>query len=384
MTTFITILIGFSSFSQSEFAPLGAKWSYHKFRGSDFSGYEYLTISKCDSAYENDGKTIKIVKSDICSQQYHYNQFANQYQYTDRDTIQKIDSFYEQNDTVFAYNRIFEKFTPLYIYNVQEGDTITLPIFDTTYASPNYFQSSFGSYITQFDSTFSFRIDSIKTNNVNGQDVEVYYTSPIISIDWASIPNPYQPDHSVYNTTKLVSTWTHHINFKKIWHPLASNPASDSVWLLAPIGAYVKNIGGLGGGFFPANEVVTNAGLADVSFHFINDLICYKDTAMNLKFKEYACDSFRYNNPLGLKNATSSNQFHIYPNPAQNELHIDVSNAEQNLNIKIVNLLGNEMLRHLNIKQQKNTIDISRLVSGIYIMIVESQGVRYYHKFVKQ
>ncbi len=384
-TTIIATLLSLGSYAQTEFAPLGAEWTYHKVNGgsSDF-GFEYLTKSFYDSSYLNDGKTIKIIRSERYTQKYQYNYFANAWQYLNRDTLSPVvDSFYEQNDTVFAYNKLWQRFTPLYIYNVQEGDTVTLPAFSDNLSVPGLL-TNLTECVTQFDSTFSFRIDSIRTINYNGTDLETYFTSPVFTIDWDSTNNSNAPFYnSIYQTHKLVANWTTIANTQKTINPANPN-SSDSPRLVYPIGGYIKNIGGLGGGLFPATEVIHTGLVADVVFHSINNLNCYSDSQINVQFRPQHCDSFRYNLPLSLKKLNTLNNINIYPNPVNDLLNIDIDDATKDIKIKVVNLLGNVVITATQLKPGQQTLDVNHLPAGIYLMVLESKGERFHHKFIKQ
>ena len=76
----------------------------------------------------------------------------------------------------------------------------------------------------------------------------------------------------------------------------------------------------------------------------------------------------------------NSSQVTIYPNPTQNILYI------QNINlligkVTITDLTGKKVLEKMgNIKQ----VNIELLQSGIYLLIVESEGKKYSNKFIKQ
>lgn len=382
--TIITILFCFNTFAQTEFAPLGAEWTYRKIvrEGSSGStGHEDLTRTLCDSSYLSDGRTIKVLKSERYGQRFQYNHFAGEFQFYDRDTVSFIDSFYEQNDTVFAYNRLWEQFTPLYVYNVQEGDTVTLPAFSTGFAS-NIF-SNVSECVTQFDSTFSFKIDSIRIINYNGSDLETYFTSPVFTIDWDSSSTHTNtfPFGYIYKTHQLVANWSYFTDRYKVASPIQH---SDSYNVHYPIGAYIKRIGGLGGGFFPANEVIHTGQMADVAVHFLNNVNCYSDDELNIPFTNLNCDSFTYNAPLGLNQINALRNMQVYPNPAKDMLHIDLEEPAKGLNIKIVNLLGSIVKSSTPTLQQNNSIDISDLNNGIYLLVIENNGERYYHKFMKQ
>jgi hypothetical protein len=69
----------------------------------------------------------------------------------------------------------------------------------------------------------------------------------------------------------------------------------------------------------------------------------------------------------------------IYPNPAQTELKIDLSQNDIN-ELSVRNLLGQDLI----ILKNKNSIDISSLPNGIYILTVKQGENIYSKKFIKE
>ncbi|MFT4754878.1 MAG: lysophospholipase L1-like esterase [Salibacteraceae bacterium] len=68
----------------------------------------------------------------------------------------------------------------------------------------------------------------------------------------------------------------------------------------------------------------------------------------------------------------------IFPNPVQNRLWIDAVNVES---IKLFSTEGKMVLENLN---TSNTIDVSRLIPGIYILNLRVNGKDYVSKIIKQ
>src|SRR5690606_30940263 len=86
------------------------------------------------------------------------------------------------SDTVFFYNSIFNRFTPLYIFNAQEGDTICLPVIPAPEAGYNDLRI----HPLTGDTSFCFRIDSIRTEMFDGVPLRVFYTYAIGEYSTAS------------------------------------------------------------------------------------------------------------------------------------------------------------------------------------------------------
>jgi hypothetical protein len=69
----------------------------------------------------------------------------------------------------------------------------------------------------------------------------------------------------------------------------------------------------------------------------------------------------------------------IYPNPATSEINL-VLPSENNYQIEIKNSIGQLIIKD----QNKNKIDISNLINGIYFISVKQGHKYFYHKFIKQ
>ncbi len=67
----------------------------------------------------------------------------------------------------------------------------------------------------------------------------------------------------------------------------------------------------------------------------------------------------------------------VYPNPVSNELNIEVSKTTQ---IELLNMVGETVLTTI-LNHKKNTIDVSRLVSGVYFLQTEKGSST---KFIKE
>jgi len=72
--------------------------------------------------------------------------------------------------------------------------------------------------------------------------------------------------------------------------------------------------------------------------------------------------------------------FNIYPNPAVNEINISVEENAQIDILKIYNQLGQKILQQNNVT---NTIDISTLPKGVYIVELVSGASIVRRKMIK-
>ncbi len=78
-------------------------------------------------------------------------------------------------------------------------------------------------------------------------------------------------------------------------------------------------------------------------------------------------------------------EIRLFPNPAGDEIHLNISYPKENVcSYVIYNQFGEEVDRG-NLKSQfENIISVKKLVSGIYIVLINSNLQCYYGKFVKK
>ncbi len=85
--------------------------------------------------------------------------------------------------------------------------------------------------------------------------------------------------------------------------------------------------------------------------------------------------------PTGIENAITSGQFKIYPNPATDILNIEATSLEIT-KVEILSLTGRTVFSQKEFSE--NSIDISALSNGIYILQISSGDQQYVSKFVIQ
>jgi hypothetical protein len=145
MRTLTLFLFSFLSlcpkiFAQTVFAPQGAVWHYYL--DGDGHGANYKFEVEKDTTYE--GK--------LCSKALSKGTKNATY-------------FYTNGDTVFYYHDSIKKFTPLYIFNVKSGDSITLV------APPPYYG--------RYADTIRFTIERIDTVIIDGLSLRTVYTDQV-------------------------------------------------------------------------------------------------------------------------------------------------------------------------------------------------------------
>jgi serine protease AprX len=77
----------------------------------------------------------------------------------------------------------------------------------------------------------------------------------------------------------------------------------------------------------------------------------------------------------------ADNTFFVYPNPAQNEIHFNNPKGLSLDEVSIFDITGKMVLSAQGVTN--NTLDVSRLQSGVYMVKIASQGATFVRKFTK-
>jgi len=355
------MVVPFASRAQG-FAPLGAEWTYSTVQmlygpvGKEF--VDRYKVIEIDTFPEKVFKTIT---------HNHYQQQVNLLYpyYWNRDTVDGSLQFYEKDDTVWVYNNVFQKYTPLYIFNVQEGDTLRIPILDIHPTYPNV--------TPEGDSVFVLIVDSIRTVNYGGVNAATYFVSNYIgdtsNIDWSNF-------HGLQDLPNPIFNWTNHVNFEQ------KNGMTNLLAL--PTGAYTRLFGGVSQGLLPERFDIPspNNQISEIGFK-LNEIKCFSnDTAQFKMYTWQGCDTFIYNRPLAINAVSALKGVDIYPNPARNIL---VLQAQQpfgnNTNLTIIDMLGRTVVDKTAITgQQQHTLSVASWNAGTYVLILEQDEQRYYRK----
>jgi hypothetical protein len=355
--------------AQGEFAPLGAKWTYHATKISAYVHYkigaEQLSIYECMESNLINGHEVKKIKEITYMQKL--SREVSGVHYFDRDTIIKYHEVYQDGDTVYYNNPIFQRYTPLYVFNVQDGDTLHLPITDTNYMAHN---NNAG------DSIMSIVIDSVRMVDYDGTNLKTYYTTSLYdSILWQPIPGMFLP---VSNT---LSNWSYESLFK-----MFPDPQGGSNFYGWMKGGYTELWGGLGGGLTAKNYQCYPESTDEENNPYLTPIFnCYQQNNTNIFMNTFAsCDSLMYNAPLGLNNLSLSTAIEVFPNPAKEVLHLKVNTDIGNqVTVSVINMLGKVVVPSTKIRQGAGQdLDIIHLPSGLYILQIESEGRKGYQKIV--
>jgi hypothetical protein len=101
----------------------------------------------------------------------------------------------------------------------------------------------------------------------------------------------------------------------------------------------------------------------------------YYHKKMSSNFKIY----LRYRTNLsGMNELTSSDQIHIYPNPATNEIHIEMPNQNEEFSADIYDMFGRRVMS----VQRKVIVNTSSLIPGIYSLVIRHKDGMFIKKLV--
>ncbi|MFC1732556.1 T9SS type A sorting domain-containing protein [candidate division KSB1 bacterium] len=176
-------------FSQSDWAPVGAKWFYNHNYGS----YEFLTVIESIGDTNINSKqckilyTYEIISVMDSSGAYHWDTLHCPLQYT-----------YQDSAKVFLYDISKNNFYTLYDFNTTSGDTIT--VVDTIFTG--YCPTAY-----PFGTKFQYVIDSTTNIVIDSLTVRKQFVSPTQNSDWIITPEiPNGPTGNYPIIEKIGST----------------------------------------------------------------------------------------------------------------------------------------------------------------------------------
>ena len=73
--------------------------------------------------------------------------------------------------------------------------------------------------------------------------------------------------------------------------------------------------------------------------------------------------------------------FRFYPNPVQTNLHVEIPTQFSEVELKIYNQLGQKVLQ-TDLTSESNTINVSSLSSGIYLLKISTGNHSKTYKFI--
>lgn len=282
--------------AQKEFAPVGAEW-YNEMR---FGIFHSVAVS--DTVIE--GQICRKIVQRAGRNPFHT--FMGPYVYD-------LPTRYMHNngtgDTIFLYNDYFHRFTPVYVFNVQSGDTVCLPVFPP--------QSGWLTNIT--DSSYCFVVDSVKT---------VFYDTALLETVYA---RPFDtPGHAKFSYG----------------------------------GAYTRIIGTHSGALLP--NCGTCGFLMTDAHQAAGELRCYHDEHTSIKLVSDTCSK---GIKVSVDELTQGNTVKVFPNPANEKLMIQGVDINARLQVNISDIQGRVVLSQtLFAADNYATLDITALVPGVYLL----------------
>lgn len=252
---------------------------------------------------------------------------------------------YDNTDTVFVFSERQSRFIPLYIFNVQQGDTVCLS----------------GLFHNFGDSTFCYIVDSVGTELVGTSHLKAVYI------------------HSLSRNSFSSVNW-------------GSSPPTDPTPPWQGKGKYIERLGGVWpqtgqttkpvfGSFFPALTVhpadIGSIKITDIPY---GDFRCYSDATHFVKLDTVACDR-QY---LGLKDFQAATGCTVFPNPARDRLIIRADAAfELHTRCVLYNVAGQLLLeRALPAGHKEEVLSLSGIPAGLYYMAISRGEGKYYQKII--
>ncbi len=310
---FLLLLLSNTGNAQNGFADSSAVWHYEMGYGS-FHCYAtgYDTVQ---------GIRATTIKREALVKQPWFSHGLRVYDLRDL-------KIYETPDTVFVFNSIFNRFTPLYVFNAGEGDTVCLPVL-----------LSGGMMDPSTDSTFCFIIDSIRIRQYDTAWLRTFYTRSLNENDDGYILN----------------------------------------WGRDTLGAYAERIGGLYTGLLPA--CLNCIQLLSDNYQSEGPIRCYTDRDYTIRLVSGPCD----NDGISKSVASLQSGDHrvtIAPVPAHDHIRVITDNPEEVLQVIVSDMQG----RTLMITDQPGTTLLSAhdLPDGIYIVRVRMKEGNHVQQIVVQ
>lgn len=345
-------LLPYAARSQ-QFAPAGAQWHYFGTYYSTFGEGEHwhtLIHAYADADTFISGVPCRPIRQEAIAKTSRYS-FGS--------AINELDTFplrtlyvYDNTDTVFIYNENFGRFTPLYVFNVAEGDTVCLPVIPDIYDRSALLYNPLSG-----DTSFCYVVDSIRTVAYDTAHLRTFYTS-FLSPAGKGI---FTGDVPLYN-------WSS----KSIY----ATPSGK--------GNYTEKIGGLQGGLLPVELInyvdkPTEARLQT----FKMDLRCYLDGAYDIRLTEGPCDSLPPNLTVGIGDVPDAgNPLSVFPNPGHDAVNIVwYRSTAAGATLTLTDLTGRVVLRSsVPARQNQLSIPLGKVSEGVYLLTLASQDVKYYRK----
>ncbi len=328
--------------AQNTFAPVGAQWWYggSLFDYSFWDDYSIKWVDHMESVKDTvvAGKSCRLLAAVRYTKTNLSVNSANTAQVRYRDTFY----VYNNDDTVFVYDKVIAAYTPLYIFNVAVGDTVCL-------RKPNY--NSAGA-------EFCIIIDSIKLEMYDTVPLKSYYNHTIVGagvrcFGWGG--PKYIPESGIYSN----------------------------------MGKYTERIGGNWpklGSFFPCSIIYNPDYYKESEEIPTGSFRCYSDPVTAIKMETIACDSV-IKPWVSIAEVTKSDYgLSVYPNPTKGAFHITAQKPlPETLTIQLTDLAGRVLKTISFLKGQRSiALDAGQVPDGIYFLKFQATHKAFYQKVIIQ
>jgi hypothetical protein len=294
------LLINFFNVSaQNIYAPIGAEWYNEQSYGVFHCRVTGDTIMQ--------GTSCRIIKEEAL-----YNTPPNQHPYYD--PWPNTFYVYDSPDTVFIYNDIFHRFTPIFVFNVTQGDTVHLPL--TPLQGCRFFNSSMLA-----DSLFHIVIDSVAMVNYSGSSLKTVYSHTI-------------------ETTSHYQKWA--VNNQNIYAEFLGSLTSNILPLCTNCGSCLSA------------DFTTVAG----------ELRCYHDNERQINLTPEACDK----GATAVTDVAMTNRIlDLYPNPAADMISISNKTGHKITAVSLQTLTG----KRFDLPVINNQISLKHFPNGFYFIRIQ-------------
>lgn len=349
----VILLLGLFHFdmkAQGGFAPERAEWWYYSEDEFGSQGVMMLLHARAGGDTTISGQPCRIIRQEGISKGviYPLPPASGPGTVTKADTVPFRSLFvYSTTDTVFLYNELFGRFTPLYILNVTPGDTLCLPAIPDVYNKVSFVNPALPAGT---DSMFCMIIDSVQTVVYNGTPLRTVFSHALF-------------DEGVSTAQQIIENWG-----------FASYNAP---------GIYAETIGGVHGGILPKPQYFR--GIFDGFEPTANmDLNCYSDPGLSIKLSASDCDYIR---PTTAIRALKPDEVGISlsPNPVTGgQLNLSLRQAiSGGLELMLFDLAGKTLETRIFSGHAGNEcVYLSQYPSGIYLCRISGGGGQFYQKIV--
>lgn len=348
----LSSLISIAQSNTTEFAPNGAEW-WHGNMGLDRRISEndlpewFTVVSKHSESQVIEDQEIK--KIDVI-EYFKKSLYGGSVDSVALDPLY----VYSTEDTVFIYNTYFDKFTPLYVFNVEEGDTICLPVIPHPFYTPHFL--NWYHPIAEQDSFFCVKVDSVRMVLYDEEYLETVFTSEIADFNQNELVYP------TYNYSQGIFS-EEYVSGQKV--------------------GYARKIGSLSSYMLPAPSellLVVGGQLDTITENFYPlGFRCYREENMSINiYPEQGCDFIR---TINIEEPTSNSSVLIYPNPASHQIYFKLPQDVLHAQVALFDVVGRVIIP-TTLKGPYDSLDVSTIPAGLYLLKIKIGEQETYQKLM--